>query len=394
MEASVVAKAVEGVAGERVVEIARGLCSVAQVEGREGPRAEVAAGFLEHPRIDVLVDPVLPGRPNVIARVKGRGTGPAVLLNGHLDASFAPGWSRDPHSPWVDGNRLYGQGISDMLGGLASMIAAVSTAARLEPLPGDLVLLASMYHDSNGLGTKYALASGGEWPRYAINGEPTSLSLMTAHGGCIKFELAFTGRTAHVSRKEHGADTLGAAADVYAALRTLRFTHEPHPRLPGLPKFVVGVFQAGGIPGNVAESAVLRGDIRTVPGMSWESVREDFRALLDRTVPEGIQTRIACLVRQRPFLGPTGGPLVEAIAAAHRLVRAEEVKVNVDRGAQAFVTDAVDITAAGIESVVYGPAEWHHAPDAFIDIDEMADAARVYLAAAIHLMEHAPRGTR
>ncbi len=51
--------------------------------------------------------------------------------------------------------------------------------------------------------------------------------------------------------------------------------------------------------------------------------------------------------------------------------------------------------AAGIESVVYGPAEWHYAPDEFIDVDEMADAARVYLAAAIHLMAGgAPRSSR
>jgi acetylornithine deacetylase len=383
---SEVEKAVEAVSRERVVEIARALCSVAQVEGREGPRAEVAASFLAHPRLDVVVDPVLPGRPNVIARLKGRATGPALLLNGHLDASFAPGWSHDPHSPWLDGNRLHGQGISDMLGGLAAMIGTMDAAARLDPLPGDLVLLANMHHDSNGLGTKYALASGGEWPRYGINGEPTSLTLMTAHAGCIKFELAFTGRTAHVSRKEHGADALAAAADVYAGLRNLRLTHAPHPRLPGLPRFVVGVLQAGAIPGNVADSAVLRGDIRIVPGMSWQTVRADLRALLDRTGPAGIQARINCLVRQRPFLGPTGGPLVEALAAAHRLVRKEALRVDVDRGAQAFVTDAVDMTAAGIESVVYGPAEWHHAPDAFVDVDEMADAARVYLAAALHLM--------
>ena len=386
MISSGLANAIAGISRERVVEIARALSSAAQVEGREGPRAEVVASFLEHPRLDVLVDPVLPGRPNVIARLKGRGTGPALMLNGHIDASIAPGWTRDPHSPWMDGHRLYGQGVSDMLGGLASMIASMDAAARLDPLPGDLVLLANMYHDSNGLGTKYALASDGNWPRYAINGEPTSLTLMTAHGGCIKFELTLTGRIAHVSRKEQGVDALAAAADIYAALRHMHFTHEPHPRLPSLPKFVVGVMQAGSLPANVADQAALRGDVRTVPGMSWQTVRADLQALLDRAAPTDIPARIGCLVRQRPFLGPTEGPLVEAMAAAHRMVRGAELEINVDRGTQAFVTDASDLAMAGIESVVYGPAEWHHAPHSFIDVDEMTDAARVYLAAAIHLM--------
>lgn len=390
MTSSGLTEAIVGISRERVLEIARALSSVAQVESREGPRAEVAASFLEHPRLDVLVDPVLPGRPNIIARLKGRGTGPSVMLNGHLDASIAPGWSRDPYSPWIEGNRLYGQGVSDMLGGLASMIAAMETAARLDPLPGDLVLLANMWHDSNGLGTKYALASDSNWPRYAINGEPTSLTLMTAHAGCIKFELTFTGQIAHVSRKEQGIDALSAAADVYAVLRNLQFTHKPHPRLPGLPKFVVGVMQAGSIPGNVAEQAAIRGDVRTVPGMSWETVRADLQALVDRAAPKSVPARIGCLVRQRPFLGPTGGPLLDAMTAAHELVRKEPLKVNTDRGAQAFVTDASDMDVAGIESVVYGPAEWHHAPHSFIDIDEMADAARVYLAAAVNVMGSGP----
>jgi len=46
----------------------------------------------------------------------------------------------------------------------------------------------------------------------------------------------------------------------------------------------------------------------------------------------------------------------------------------------------VDMAAAGIESVIYGPAAWHYQPDEYIDIDEMTNAARVYLAAALHLM--------
>jgi len=175
---------------DRVTEIARALCDVRLPEGREGPRAEVAAAFLAHRRIEVLLDPVLPGRPNLIARVRGRGTGPSVLLNGHLDAGWAPkGWAQDPFTPRVHGGRLYAAGVSDMLGGVASMIATVEAVARLAPLPGDVVLLANMHHDSNGVGTKYALAHADDWPRYGINGEPTSLTLMTAHGGCIKFEV-------------------------------------------------------------------------------------------------------------------------------------------------------------------------------------------------------------
>jgi hypothetical protein len=39
----------------------------------------------------------------------------------------------------------------------------------------------------------------------------------------------------------------------------------------------------------------------------------------------------------------------------------------------------------GIESLVYGPSAWHLGPDEAIEIAEMTDAARVYLATAARL---------
>jgi len=44
------------------------------------------------------------------------------------------------------------------------------------------------------------------------------------------------------------------------------------------------------------------------------------------------------------------------------------------------------MAVAGIETLVYGPGAWHFVPDESIDIDGMADAARVYLVAAARLM--------
>src|SRR2546423_12184854 len=176
--------AIARVRKDRVVEMAKDVTRAHVPDGTEGVRAEVVADYLSHPGIDVHVDPVMPGRPNVIARVRGSGRAPALLLNAHLDAGFVPdGWRHDPTDSWQEGGRLYGGAISDMLGGLASMMETVLAAAESGGLPGDLVLLANMYHDSNGLGTKYALASEDGWPRYGINGEPTQNGILTTHGG-------------------------------------------------------------------------------------------------------------------------------------------------------------------------------------------------------------------
>ncbi len=90
--------------------------------------------------------------------------------------------------------------------------------------------------------------------------------------------------------------------------------------------------------------------------------------------------------RVRDWVYERGGRLFEALAGAHQSIRGSAVQVNVDRAAQSFVTDAVDMAVAGIQTLVYGPGAWHFVDDEFIDIDEMTDAARIYLVAAARLM--------
>ena len=202
----------------------------------------------------------------------------------------------------------------------------------------------------------------------------------------MKFEIELGGRVAHISRVDEGVDALAAAVDVHQAMRSLRWTHEPHPDLPQLPRVLLGYLDAGFAPAAVAPRAILQGDIRTVPGQIWQTVRADIEALVAEACPPEVESRVSCLVRQRPFVGPTTGVLMDALSAAHERVRGTPVEVNVDSAAQSFVTDAVDMAQAGIETLIYGPAAWHFAPDEFIDIDEMTDAARVYLATAARIM--------
>ena len=374
---------------QRLIDMALDVTRAHLPDRHEGLRAEVVADYLVHPKIDVHVDPALPGRPNVIARIKGTGKGPGLLLNGHLDGGFVEkGWKHDPIDPWQEGDLLYGGAISDMYGGVATMMETMLMAAEAGGLPGDLVYLANMYHDSNGLGTKYALASEAEWPEYGINGEPTSSGILTTHGGCVKFQVDFTGKIAHVSRSEEGKDALSAAVDVYQALRTADWTHEPDRDLSQHPRFVVGVLQAGVAPGAVPDSAMLAGDIRTVPSQSWHTVRADLERVIRETVgsSDEIATKVRCIVRQRAFVGPKNGRLFDALSGAHHDVYGSNPPVNAEKAAQSFVTDAVDMHFAGIETLVYGPGSWHFAPDESISIAEMSKAAQVYLATAHRLM--------
>ncbi len=83
-----------------------------------------------------------PERPNLIARLRGRGEAPPLLLQGHVDVVPARGeWSHAPFGGEIDGGFVWGRGALDMKGGVAMMIAAfVRAAAAAEPPPGDVIL--------------------------------------------------------------------------------------------------------------------------------------------------------------------------------------------------------------------------------------------------------------
>ena len=385
----VIDRAAEAIDTDRVVELARQLCAVPSGERNdgappgEGPRAEIVADALDRDGIEVHVADVVEGRPNVIARVRGTGDRPPLVLQGHIDAGVYPdGWSHDPHDPWQDSGRLYGGGVSDMLGGVAAMVAAVEAAPDVGPLPGDLVLHATMHHDGTGLGAKYALLTEGPTEGYAVNGEPSGLAIHTGNGGAFKFEIRLEGTPAHVSRMESAIDTLGPAVAIYSALVDHEFAHVPEPRLPDLPRLLIGQLLAGRAAAAVAEETVIRGDLRSVPGMNRTEVKREIVDIVNRVLPPDVGRRVRITGIHQPYLGATSGPLIDAITAAHEQILGATPRVTNELPGQAFVTDAADLVAAGLETVVYGVGEWYAAPDEWILIDELAGSARVYLAAA------------
>src|SRR5665213_1243334 len=73
--------------------------------------------------LDVEIQDVAPGRPNVIGVLEGRSKGRTLMLCGHTDTVGVTGMDA-PFSPVERDGRLYGRGAQDMKGGVAAMIAA------------------------------------------------------------------------------------------------------------------------------------------------------------------------------------------------------------------------------------------------------------------------------
>src|ERR1700683_3685377 len=83
----------------------------------DGPGEQSIAAYVAHwlsgTAADVEIVAVEPGRPNVIARLRGSGGGPVLCLNAHTDTVGYEGWPEEALSPRIIGNRMYGLGASD-----------------------------------------------------------------------------------------------------------------------------------------------------------------------------------------------------------------------------------------------------------------------------------------
>src|SRR5690606_5286112 len=80
-------------------------------------------------------------RPNLVLHVPGRGDGPTLMLNGHLDTKPIGDardlWRTDPLEPVVVDGLLYGLGTSDMKAAVAAMLYAAHALVRTDSLRGD-----------------------------------------------------------------------------------------------------------------------------------------------------------------------------------------------------------------------------------------------------------------
>ena len=110
--------------------------------GDERACVEWIAGLLAGTRASVRVVGGDDDRPNLVARLAGRGAAPALLMQGHVDVVPATGrWSRPPFGGEIADGFVWGRGALDMKGGVAMMLAAFLRACEAPtPPPGDVLL--------------------------------------------------------------------------------------------------------------------------------------------------------------------------------------------------------------------------------------------------------------
>ena len=183
-------------------------------------------------RLAVEVVDVAPGRPNLRAVLAGGG-GPGLLLLGHTDVvPVGDGWTVDPFGGEVRDGRLYGRGSTDMKGGLAACVVAM-TALRREGvvLSGPVELAALVDEEEHGLGIRRFVAENGGAYAACVVAEPTDLQTIIAARGDAYLDIVVHGSAAHSGRPDDGRNAIYGGAAVIASLQRWHeeLTHAAHP---------------------------------------------------------------------------------------------------------------------------------------------------------------------
>lgn len=110
--------------------------------GNERECIDWIKGLLEGLGCEVRIVASEAERPNLIARLAGRGECAPLLLQGHVDVVAARGkWRHEPFAGALHDGYVWGRGALDMKGGVAMMLAAFMRAKASETSPpGDVIL--------------------------------------------------------------------------------------------------------------------------------------------------------------------------------------------------------------------------------------------------------------
>lgn len=393
------------VSDESVLALAKDLIRIPSPTESESAVAQYIFDLLTKEGFEVHYQEVSPGRPQVIARLRGTGGGKSLMLNGHMDNdSLTESWKWDPYEPRVEGDRLWGAGIHNMKSGLAALISsAVAIKRSGVHLSGDLVVACVVGELQGGKGTIHLLNSGMRTD-FAVIPEPYSTNIIiTKCVGVHKCAISTIGRSIHTSRSEQGVDAIRLMLHVIEALPRLDLkTNDPD--FPGLPKINVASIIGGRSrdydlagPSNLSDYCTIIIDVRYGGNWSPDQIDTQFLSLLDELQREINDFRYEYHHPPPPRfkvggadMPPTNVPvdveIVRVVRRAHEDVTGRKIeRCGVVLPYSYCGNDTAHLERAGIPCCLYGPRGYPDDVEKHVRIDEMNECAKTLAVTALRV---------
>lgn len=358
----------------------------------EQPVVDFLEPYLRERGFKTTVQEVAPGRPNLIADL-GQGPG-GLILEGHTDVvthGNPDQWTMPPYEARIVDGKIYGRGACDMKGGLAAAIVAAQAVRQVLGEPRKTLRLC-IPCDEEGLmiGIKAFIRAGyAEGFAGAIICEPEENQVCLWQKGAMRVWVRFQGKMAHGAMPYAGANPIPSAARFIVELGKLQAILQAesfHPHL-GKPWITPTVFQAGAGEGqfNVIPDQVKVGiDIRTNSGQDHRAIEARLRQALETSLEAGVAATLEVFEDRPATETSSDTALVQAVEQGLQLLQ-----MPLQYGGVPGATDGTFLWAwAGLPIVTIGPGgkTIPHQANEYIEIEELAAAARLYAATSVLML--------
>jgi len=349
-------------------------------------------------------------RTNVVARIEGRGPGPCVHFNSHIDVvEPGAGWTTDPYGGEIRDGKVYGRGSCDMKGGLAASIIAVEAVLESGVVwNGALEISGTVDEESGGYGGVGYLAGKGFFSRprvdHVIIPEPLNVDrVCIGHRGVWWAEIETKGRIAHGSMpflgdcavRHMGAFLEKIESDLMPTLAAKRTDMPVVPEGARQSTMNISSIHGGlaedfdGLPSPlVPDSCRMVIDRRFLIEEDINQVKAEVVEILDglRRDRPNFEYEIRDVLEFLPTLTDASAPVVKAVEEGIETVLGKPAQQVVSPGTY----DQKHIFRVGQlkDCIAYGPGilDLAHQPDEFVVIDDMVNSAKVMAAATLTLL--------
>jgi len=330
---------------------------------------DLLAQWLEELGFKCEICPI-PGQPDKANLIATLGEGPGgLVLAGHTDTVpfDAELWQHNPLGMTEHNERLYGLGTSDMKGFFPIAIEAAKKFLDT-PLKQPLIILATADEESSMTGAKALAEMGRPVARHAIIGEPTGMRPIRMHKGMMMEAIRLQGKSGHSSNPAWGVNALDAMHDVMSELKVFRQQlqrdyNNSHFDV-SFPTLNLGCIHGGDNPNRICGHTELQFDLRPLPGMMLDNLREELEKRLHPIASQ----------HQVEFDMHTlfGIPSFET-DASRDIVKVAEKLTGHKAGSVNFGTEAPFLSDMGMDTIILGPGDIDqaHQPDEYLSLDRI-----------------------
>ncbi|EAH4437049.1 TPA: ArgE/DapE family deacylase [Listeria innocua] len=375
---------------ERKIQILKDIVNIDSTNGHEEQVANYlqklfAEYGIESKKVQYDVD-----RASLVSEI-GSNDGKVLAFSGHMDvvdAGDVSKWKFPPFEATEHEGKIYGRGATDMKSGLAAMvIAMIELHEEKQKLNGKIKLLATVGEEVGELGAEQLTQKG-----YAddldglIIGEPSGHRIVYAHKGSINYTVKSTGKNAHSSMPEFGVNAIDNLLLFYNEVEKFVKSIDATNEILGDFIHNVTMIDGGNQVNSIPEKAQLQGNIRSIPEMDNETVKQVLVKIINKlNKQENVNLELIFDYDKQPVFSDKNSDLVNVA----KRVASDIVKEEIPLLGISGTTDAAEFTKAkkAFPVIIFGPGnETPHQVNENVSVENYLEMVDVYKRIAIEFL--------